>query len=209
MSGSNIFLVYQSADGNNVTLSPRLGTGYTMPNYNGDAQVTLLEGSGVKDGKMVANVRCDNCESWGSGSTADFRGNEGNWVYAFKTGGAKRSDDVRAGISQHSEASPFEWDYANAKGGDSVNPLVNASPSSSGSGTGSATGTTNCVPRPTTGTFASGATGSPTATDNVATATQTGGPGWWRPSGRWPSGRPTAAPTGNPYNSTFFPLLPL
>jgi hypothetical protein len=57
MSGSNIFVVYTSGDGN-VTLSPRLASGYSQPSYNGDAQVTLLEGSGVSDGKMIANVKC-------------------------------------------------------------------------------------------------------------------------------------------------------
>lgn len=58
MAGSSLFVVYKSADGKNVTLSPRRASGYTLPGLNSDAQVTLLEGSGVKDGKMVANVRC-------------------------------------------------------------------------------------------------------------------------------------------------------
>lgn len=57
MSGANIFVVYTSGNGN-VTLSPRLGTGHVMPQFNSNAQVTLLEGSGVSNGKMVANVRC-------------------------------------------------------------------------------------------------------------------------------------------------------
>jgi hypothetical protein len=58
MAGSNIFAVYTNGGGDNVTLSPRLGKSYTMPSYNSEAQVTLLEGSGVVDGKMVANVKC-------------------------------------------------------------------------------------------------------------------------------------------------------
>jgi hypothetical protein len=58
MVGANIFVIYTSAGGTNVTLSPRLATGYRTPAFNGDAQVALLEGSGVTDGKMVANVRC-------------------------------------------------------------------------------------------------------------------------------------------------------
>jgi hypothetical protein len=58
MSGANIFVVYTAGNGN-VTLSPRLGTGHKMPQYNSAAQVTLLEGSGVSNGKMVANVRCE------------------------------------------------------------------------------------------------------------------------------------------------------
>jgi hypothetical protein len=59
MSGSNIFAVYTSADGKNVTLSPRTGSGYNTPAFNGDAKVELLEGSGVSNGVMVANVKCE------------------------------------------------------------------------------------------------------------------------------------------------------
>lgn len=58
MTGANIFVVYTAGNGN-VTVSPRLGSGHVMPQFNSDAQVTLLEGSGVSNGKMVANVRCE------------------------------------------------------------------------------------------------------------------------------------------------------
>lgn len=58
MSGSNIFVIYTSSDGKNVTLSPRTASGYSQPDFNSDAQVTLLEGSGVSNGMMTANVKC-------------------------------------------------------------------------------------------------------------------------------------------------------
>lgn len=58
MAGSNMFVVYTSADGNNVTLSPRSASGYNMPTLNSDTQVELLEGSGVSNGVMTANVKC-------------------------------------------------------------------------------------------------------------------------------------------------------
>ena len=58
MTGSNIFIIYTSANGNNVTLSPRHTNSYSMPGLNENAQVTLLEGSGVSGGKMIANIRC-------------------------------------------------------------------------------------------------------------------------------------------------------
>lgn len=58
MSGSNMFVVYTSADGNNVTVSPRSSGGYDMPTFNGNTQVELLEGSGVSNGIMTANVKC-------------------------------------------------------------------------------------------------------------------------------------------------------
>jgi hypothetical protein len=59
MSGSNMFVVYTSADGKNVTLSPRTASGYSMPTLNSDTQVELLEGSGVSNGIMTANVKCE------------------------------------------------------------------------------------------------------------------------------------------------------
>ncbi|KAF2125642.1 iron reductase domain protein [Dothidotthia symphoricarpi CBS 119687] len=139
MAGSNIFAVYTSADGNNVTLSPRLGTGTQMPNFNDDAEVELLEGSGVSNGVMTANVKCSSCSSW-SGNTADFTAGSGSWIYAYQaSNGPKNTDDQSATIRQHSDRGVFSWNYASAKGGDSVNPLVNAA--SSGTASGTATGT--------------------------------------------------------------------
>ena len=59
MAGSNIFVIYTSADGNNVTLSPRAGTGHVEPQHSSGPQVTLLGGSGVSNGMMTANIKCN------------------------------------------------------------------------------------------------------------------------------------------------------
>lgn len=58
MRNSNIFIVYPNASGSNVTLSARLGVGEIEPKYNSKAQVSLLDGSGISNGKMTANIRC-------------------------------------------------------------------------------------------------------------------------------------------------------
>ena len=58
MAGANIFFVYADADGTNVTVSPRKGVGNVMPVYPSGTQFTLLEGSGITNGTMTANVRC-------------------------------------------------------------------------------------------------------------------------------------------------------
>ncbi|EMD60695.1 hypothetical protein COCSADRAFT_40304 [Bipolaris sorokiniana ND90Pr] len=139
MANSNIFVVYTSASGNNVTLSPRHTTSYSPPTLNTDAQVTLLEGSGVSNGVMTANVKCSNCNSW-SGGTMDFKSGSGNWIYAFQnSGGSKNTDDTSAQINQHSDHSVFNWDFAQAKGGSSVNPLI----ATTSTGTTPNTGNTN------------------------------------------------------------------
>ncbi len=51
-------MIYADAAGTNVTLSPRLGTGNSQPRAGTTAEVTLLDGSGVLNTMMVANVRC-------------------------------------------------------------------------------------------------------------------------------------------------------
>jgi hypothetical protein len=58
MAGSNIFMIYADAAGTNVTLSPRLGTGEQQPRADTTAEVTLLDGSGISNDMMVANVLC-------------------------------------------------------------------------------------------------------------------------------------------------------
>jgi hypothetical protein len=58
MKNSNIFFVYANAAGTNVTLAPRLGVGEKQPSMNSTSKVTLLAGSGISKGQMVANVRC-------------------------------------------------------------------------------------------------------------------------------------------------------
>lgn len=59
MAGSNIFVLYANAAGNNVTLSPRLGKGHAQPEHDSEAQVSLLNGTGIENGVMTANVRCE------------------------------------------------------------------------------------------------------------------------------------------------------
>jgi hypothetical protein len=61
MKNANIFIVYANAAGTNVTLSPRLGVGDKAPTSESTADVTLIGGSGISNGVMVANVKCNAC----------------------------------------------------------------------------------------------------------------------------------------------------
>jgi hypothetical protein len=59
MSGANIFMIYANEAGNNVTISPRRGTGQRQPTTNGaTSQITLLAGSGIENSMMTANFKC-------------------------------------------------------------------------------------------------------------------------------------------------------
>ncbi|KAI6890055.1 hypothetical protein KC325_g125 [Hortaea werneckii] len=145
MSGSNMFVVYTSADGNNVTVSPRLGRGQVMPEYNSNADISVLEGSGVSNGVMTANVRCGSCSSWDGGSM-DFSSSSSNWIYGYRSGSPLESDSVEESISQHNDANGFTWDLSVARTSD-----VDASdPFASGSGSGESTTATPTGSSPTT-----------------------------------------------------------
>ena len=68
MAGSNIFVAYVSSSGTNVTLAPLTGVDHSLPGANANAQVSLLEGSGVFNGTMVANVKCTSSKVAGARS---------------------------------------------------------------------------------------------------------------------------------------------
>ena len=61
MDGANMYIVYPSSDGNNVTISSRLGNGHRAPEFSSDSQLTVLDGSGISNDTLTANVRCKPC----------------------------------------------------------------------------------------------------------------------------------------------------
>lgn len=126
MSNANMFVMYSSADGTNITLSPRSAPGHVEPTYNEKADISLLQGSGIYNGRMTANVRCGNCDSW-SGGTMDFEGDSSSWLYAHRQGSPISSDDVNAPISKHDGNGGFNWDLSRATGGSDTNPFLGAS----------------------------------------------------------------------------------
>lgn len=130
MNNANMFVLYSSADGQNVTLSPRSSDGHIMPTHDDAADVSLLEGSGIVNGRMVANVRCGNCHDWSVGSMS-LRDSTSDWLFAHHTGSPIDSDDVDAAISQHDRMGSFQWDLTQAAGGSASNPFIGSATNSS------------------------------------------------------------------------------
>ncbi|KUL89729.1 hypothetical protein ZTR_00411 [Talaromyces verruculosus] len=130
MQGSNIFLVYGNGNGNNVTVSPRLGGAHVEPLYNSNAQVTLLDGSGISNGTVTANIRCDSCITWSSGKE-DVTSSSASWVWAVKYGNLIKSDSVSATISQHDVSGVASVNLQAAAGGNTGNPFLTTSSDSS------------------------------------------------------------------------------
>ncbi|EEH44049.2 hypothetical protein PABG_11456 [Paracoccidioides brasiliensis Pb03] len=117
MTGSNIFVAYASSP-TNITVSPRLGVGHIEPEYNPSARISLLEGSGISNGKMIANVRCDNCMKWEGGSMSPTD-RKSPWIWAMKAGNPLNSADVREQISFHDNMGTFSLDLSNPSDGGS------------------------------------------------------------------------------------------
>ena len=143
MQGSNMFLLYTDGN-NNVTISPRSGTGYVAPQENPDADVELLAGSGIENNMMTANFRCGNCDSW-SGGSMQFSDTRSNWIYAWREGDALDTTDTNVGISRHSsQPSNYQLDLTQATVSGDSNPFVDGGGSSGGgnnnSGGGSGSG---------------------------------------------------------------------
>ncbi len=163
-----MFVVY-AADSTNVTVSPRLGTGHTQPQVNGDAQISVLEGTGIaSDGSLVANVRCDSCLNW-SGGSMDPTDSSSSWIYAYKSGDALDSTSTDESISQHDGTGQFSLDLTTGTGGSSSNPFVASSGSSDGSASASGSATQTASNGQATATDAGSAATIP------AVATATGG----------------------------------
>jgi hypothetical protein len=124
MRGAEIFLMYQDGDGN-VTLSTREGEGHRMPTFSERSGVELIEGSGVRDSRMVANVRCSDCGS------LDLEG-ENSWIAAWSSGDPLDSTDVREPISYHDGRNVFSVDFAQAGISSSADPFPDTGSDDSG-----------------------------------------------------------------------------
>lgn len=132
MNGAEIFLMY--ADGNgNVTVSPRRGTGHVMPQYS-QRSFELLEGSGIENDTMVANIRCRDC------SSLKLDGSN-NWISAWQEGEPLDSTEIDASITKHDDKEQFEVDFAQASISSDSNPFVGGDTNNnSGNGNGSGGG---------------------------------------------------------------------
>ncbi|KAF4958169.1 hypothetical protein FSARC_11053 [Fusarium sarcochroum] len=123
MRGSDMFIIYQDGEGN-VTLSPRQGKGEVMPQYSKRDGLELLGGSGVKDGNMIANIRCSDCDD------LDLEGSN-MWIAAWKSGDSLDSTSTSERIDQHDEHSNFDVDFSKASMSSDSNPFLSSSEDSS------------------------------------------------------------------------------
>jgi hypothetical protein len=82
---------------------------------------------------MTANIACDNCISWGSG-TLKFNDTMSSWIGAWKSGSSLATDNKNARISMHEGVTGFHIDLTVAVISDESDPF-DTIPSSTSNGT--------------------------------------------------------------------------
>ena len=128
MKGSQMFVLYANAAGNNITISRRTASGHSDPTVSsGEGDAILLEGSGIEDGMMTANIMCNNCNAWKGGSM-DFKGSNQAFIYASKSGSLIKSDSTLEHIEQHDDGAynAFTLDLSTLTPSQSSNPFLEA-----------------------------------------------------------------------------------
>ncbi|CAH0044379.1 unnamed protein product [Clonostachys solani] len=118
MMTAKIFLVYQDGEGN-VTLSTRQGQNHIMPTYVDRPKVELISGSRAADGRMVAKVRCGDCED------LDLSG-QNSWVAAWSAGDAVNDKNTGAMIKHHDDKRIFTVDLSKASIGSDTDSFSEA-----------------------------------------------------------------------------------
>ncbi|KAH7151138.1 hypothetical protein DER46DRAFT_689903, partial [Fusarium sp. MPI-SDFR-AT-0072] len=116
MSGSTMFVIYQDGTGK-VTLSTRMGHGHEMPEHSRMRSVRLVEGSGVVNKTMVANIHC------GDLGNMHFKGSN-HWISAWKTGSSLHTTDIDADIEEHDGHNSFSVDFSEAVVNSNSNPFI-------------------------------------------------------------------------------------
>lgn len=134
MNNALMFVVYRSSSDGPPTVSPRIGSGHSMPSYTSDVSISVLNSSQVTSDKFIADFRCENCRSWNGGSV-DVTSDSAPFIYAIGNSGSMQSTSQEEDIQFHSSfKNGWTLDMKQATGTAGV-PL-------SGSSTGS-TGSTN------------------------------------------------------------------
>lgn len=139
MAGATIFVMYADGTGN-VTISARDGgQGHVEPQHDSTIQsgVTLLAGSGIVGGNMIANVHCTTCTLQSSKDSTSSP-----WICAWNQGSAVNSQSLTYTLAQHGPDSmrQLDLDLSSASLSTDSNPFVSSSTTSSPSGTGSSSG---------------------------------------------------------------------
>lgn len=114
MRGALMFIAYMNEAGDGLTVSPRIGTGHTMPQHADDIRFVDM-GSELANGSYIVKGMCENCRSWDGGSL-DTTATEQPMIWGAGPAGTLESDDLGARIGVHQAKGRFGIDMTGAEG---------------------------------------------------------------------------------------------
>ncbi|KAK1917997.1 hypothetical protein P3342_000715 [Pyrenophora teres f. teres] len=131
MEDSLMMIMYQSANSNNVTVSPRIGSKASEPSFNSSINLTILPGTTVtNDSMLILRAQCSNCRSY-----IDTKSTAQPMIYAFGKAQNLRSNSPSAHLQRHIQYGHFTMDMTAATGAGGV-----PAPSNALNGVGAMTG---------------------------------------------------------------------
>ncbi|KAF1922453.1 iron reductase domain protein [Didymella exigua CBS 183.55] len=126
MEDSLMLIIYPDADGNNVTISPRIGRKGGEPIFTDKIDLEVLDGTRIEDGLMILHARCSDCRVWPNGFL-DATSPHQPMIYAFGGPYALQSSSDSADLKRHVRYGHFTIDMRAATGTGGVPLKSNAS----------------------------------------------------------------------------------
>ncbi|KAI9167586.1 hypothetical protein HJFPF1_03717 [Paramyrothecium foliicola] len=125
MRGALYLVIYQNAQGDNVTFSPRLGYSHMEPAYYDGLKYEVLNGTGIRDGYLYFSARClEKCRGWPSNgktkSYIDVTSPSQPAIYALGPRQDFASDSPSANLKFHHEVGTFEIDMKRTHGSEQL-----------------------------------------------------------------------------------------
>ncbi|KAF2030921.1 CBD9-like protein [Setomelanomma holmii] len=116
MENSLMFIMYPNDSGDNVTISPRLGSKHAEPSFTSAINLEILDGTTItNDSMLVLRAVCHNCLSW-QGGHLDTKTTAQPMIYAFGSGSGLSSNSRSAGLNRHVRYGHFTMDMLAATG---------------------------------------------------------------------------------------------
>lgn len=120
MPGALYFIIYENADRDNVTLSPRVTYKNVEPYFFDEPEFEVLPGTGLDDDYMTYTARClSHCRSWpahgGAGGTIDVSHSGQKVIYALGPKEGFASDKVDQDLKMHSRYGRFSLNMKRAR----------------------------------------------------------------------------------------------
>jgi hypothetical protein len=116
MEDSLMFVMYPNNNGDNVTISPRIGSKHAEPTFSSKIDLDVLPGTTVtNDSMLVLRAVCHNCRDF-----LDTRATAQPMMYAFGNGANLMSNSRSAGLKRHVRYGQFNMDMVAATGAGGV-----------------------------------------------------------------------------------------